>query len=108
MSKILPKDNEDASKNEALYRKPPTVLQMLKSFSGDLVEYVKKGAPNVSPEDYAARLDVCTKCPHIKTQYMRCGLCGCMIEHKAKWKTTACPDNPERWAKQDPVSNDKE
>ena len=31
---------------------------------------------------------------------MRCGLCGCLLEHKAKWKTTTCPDKPERWKKQ--------
>ena len=35
---------------------------------------------------------------------MRCGLCGCLLEHKAKWKTTTCPDKPERWK---PVFMDK-
>jgi len=29
---------------------------------------------------------------------MRCGLCGCLLEHKAKWKTTSCPDS--RWKTQ--------
>ena len=38
---------------------------------------------------------------------MRCGMCGCLVEHKAKWKTTTCPDSPERWAKQDTISNEK-
>ena len=28
---------------------------------------------------------------------MRCGKCGCLIEHKARWKTTNCPDSPSRW-----------
>lgn len=31
---------------------------------------------------------------------MRCGLCGCLLEHKAKWKTTTCPDKPTRWKEQ--------
>ena len=33
---------------------------------------------------------------------MRCGKCGCLLEHKAKWKTADCPDN--KWPKQ---NNDK-
>ena len=39
---------------------------------------------------------------------MRCNLCGCLLEHKAKWKTTTCPDNPQRWDPQEPMeqSND--
>lgn len=32
---------------------------------------------------------------------MRCGKCGCMVEHKAKWRTTTCPDDPQRWKPQD-------
>ena len=31
---------------------------------------------------------------------MRCTLCGCAVEHKAKWKTTTCPDKPTRWKPQ--------
>ena len=80
---------------------------MIKGFSKELVEYIAKGSPNVSPEDYADRLDACRKCPYLKTSHMRCGICGCLVQHKAKWKTTKCPDDPERWTKQDNVSNDK-
>ena len=29
---------------------------------------------------------------------MRCGKCGCLIQHKAKWKTTTCPIN--KWKAQ--------
>ena len=28
---------------------------------------------------------------------MRCGKCGCLLEYKAKWRTTTCPDTPQRW-----------
>jgi len=108
MEKLNPTNNHEISKESDLYYKSPTIFKMLKNFSGELVEYIKKGAPNVSPEDYADRLDACTTCPHIKTKQMRCGLCGCSIQHKAKWKTTTCPDTPERWAKQESISNDKE
>ena len=78
----------------------PNILGMMKSFTRDLAKYIKEGAPNVSPDDYAQRLDACNNCEHIKKVNMRCGLCGCLVEHKAKWKTTNCPDNPSRWKDQ--------
>ena len=78
----------------------PSMFQMLRSFSKELVNYVKEGAPNVTTEDYADRLDVCNNCPNIIKQSMRCRLCGCAMQHKAKWKTSVCPDNPQRWEPQ--------
>ena len=78
----------------------PNMFQMVKSFSKELVNYVKEGAPNVTTEDYADRLDVCNNCPNIIKQSMRCRLCGCAMQHKAKWTTSRCPDNPSRWKKQ--------
>jgi hypothetical protein len=83
-------------------QKTPSILGMIKSFTKDLTKYIKEGAPNVSTEDYAIRLDTCNSCEHLKKSSMRCGKCGCLLEHKAKWKTADCPDN--RWPKQ---NNDK-
>ena len=71
--------------------KSPTMFNMISSFARDLKTYIASGAPNVTTEDYVGSL--------VKPQ-MRCGLCGCMLEHKAKWKTTTCPDKPTRWKKQ--------
>ena len=79
--------------------KLPSIWQMTKSFSKDLTKYISEGAPNVSPEDYKARLSDCNSCEHIIRERMRCGKCGCLIEHKAKWKTTTCPIN--KWKAQD-------
>ena len=79
----------------------PSIFTMIKSFTKDLTKYIKEGAPNVSPKDYALRLDICNTCEHLKKSSMRCGACGCLLEHKAKWKTTTCPDKPQRWAKED-------
>jgi hypothetical protein len=83
--------------------KPPSVWQMAKNFSKEVAKYVAEGAPNVSQEDYEARLAACDACPHLMREKMRCGLCGCMLETKARWRTTTCPDDPTRWAKQDPT-----
>ena len=76
------------SQNE---QKTLSIFGMMKSFTKDLAKYIKEGAPNVSLEDYATRLDICKGCEYLKESSMRCGKCGCLLEHKAKWKTTDCP-----------------
>lgn len=82
----------------------PSILQMMKSFTSELTKWVKEGAPNVSPEDYAMRLDICNGCEFLKKESMRCSKCGCLLEHKAKWKTADCPEN--KWPIQEPPPND--
>jgi hypothetical protein len=76
-------------------QKSPSIFQMMKSFTKDLTKYIKEGAPNVTPESYAMRLDICNGCEYLKKQSMRCGACGCLLEHKAKWKTAECPK--DKW-----------
>tara|TARA_R110002072_G_scaffold129718_1_gene268313 strand:- start:1067 stop:1402 length:336 start_codon:yes stop_codon:yes gene_type:complete len=72
-------------------------LQMVKNFSSEIKEYVKQGAPNVTKSQYTERVQECDACPHLEREHMRCGMCGCYVEHKAKWQTANCPDN--RWEK---------
>ena len=79
-------------------QKPPSIFTMMKTFTNELGKWIKEGAPNVSPEDYAERLDVCSTCEHLLKASMRCGACGCLLEHKAKWRTTDCPK--KKWPKQ--------
>ena len=78
----------------------PSLFQMIRGFTKDLTKYISEGAPNVSAEDYGDRLDACNSCPHLLKDSMKCGICGCLIENKAKWQTTTCPDTPPRWAPQ--------
>mgnify|MGYP006413040569 FL=1 len=78
-------------------KKMPSIFTMAKNFAKDLGTYIKEGAPNVSNKQYTERLEACNKCPNLDKKSMRCTLCGCAIEHKAKWKTTICPDKPARW-----------
>ena len=80
--------------------KGPTMFNMISSFARELKTYIANGAPNVTTEDYVERLDACNTCEHLIEPQIRCGLCGCLLEHKAKWKTTKCPDNPPRWKTQ--------
>ena len=79
--------------------KPPNIFKMMKSFGKDLSKYVMAGAPNCSTEDYKERLLTCDACPHLMRNVMRCGKCGCLVEHKAKWRTTTCPI--KKWKPQD-------
>mgnify|MGYP001187034599 FL=1 len=78
-----------------------SVYKMVKGFVKEAVKFAKEGAPHVTAKQYEQRLNACFSCPHLKEDVERCGLCGCLIEHKAKWATTTCPDKEEqRW---DPV-----
>ena len=93
--------------NNNLYQKPPSLFQMLKSFSKEVLTHIANGRKNVSTKDYAERLEACYSCPHLIKHNMRCGLCGCLVQHKAKWETTTCPDNPQRWKEQKIASNEE-
>jgi len=75
----------------------PSMFEMARNFAGDLASYIAKGAPNVTHPAYVRRLTACDACPHLIKDKMRCGKCGCLVEHKAKWQTTTCPDTPSRW-----------
>ena len=83
-------------------KKKPSILDMMKTFTKEVIEYAKEGAPHVTEGQYNARLRTCKGCPYLKQEVMRCGKCGCMVEHKAKWATSTCPD--KRWT---PVKNEK-
>tara|TARA_R100001594_G_scaffold148003_1_gene202167 strand:- start:2543 stop:2806 length:264 start_codon:yes stop_codon:yes gene_type:complete len=79
-------------------KKLPSILEMIKNFSRDLAVYIANGSPNVTEEDYKERLETCQSCPSLKESVMRCMTCGCLVEHKAKWKTTVCPE--DKWKDQ--------
>ena len=82
----------------------PSIFKMIRNFSKDMVKYIKEGAPNVSTNDYAGRLSVCRGCPSYIKASARCGECGCLLEHKAKWKTAECPLN--KWKSQKDKEDD--
>lgn len=77
--------------------KTPSFMDMMKTFGKEVIEYAKQGAPSVTENQYNTRIKTCASCPHLKRASMRCGKCGCLVEHKAKWATTTCPD--KRWPK---------
>ena len=74
-----------------------SAFKMLKQFATEVKKYAEAGAPHVSTSQYKQRVDACAECEHLRKKTDRCGLCGCLIEHKAKWATSKCPDKPQRW-----------
>lgn len=75
-----------------------SAIEMLKTFASEVVKYAEAGAPHVTKVEYQKRIEACKDCPHLRVKVDRCGLCGCLVEHKAKWATAACPDDPKRWS----------
>ena len=51
--------------NQNNEQKPPSIFKMMKTFTKELTTWIKEGAPNVTPESYATRLDICSGCEHI-------------------------------------------
>ena len=90
------KDKKE-DENEHLYVKPPSFLEMAKNFTKAAGKHIANGMKSVSQEVYIDRLDACNKCPFLVEEQKRCGKCGCILEHKAKWETSECPDTPSRW-----------
>jgi hypothetical protein len=78
------------------------IFKLTLQFAKEAGVYIAKGMPNVSPEEYEARLQTCQACPlkiQLKgTSTNQCSACGCVIETKAKWATSDCPK--KKWAKQ--------
>jgi len=74
--------------------KPITTL--LSNFLKEASTFLANGAPVVEPEVYTKRMKACYDCEHI-TENIKCGICGCHMEMKAKWGTASCPDTPPRW-----------
>ena len=92
-------NNKDDKKDENahLYVTPPSFFTMAKNFAKAAGKHVANGMKAVSQEVYMERLDACNKCPFLVKDQKRCGKCGCMLEHKAKWESADCPDTPSRW-----------
>jgi hypothetical protein len=68
------------------------IFRFLKS----LIRYIFTGhVQNVTFEEYARRIDICSKCDKINQYNYTCGVCGCYMDKKAKWSTEHCDD--EKW-----------
>ena len=73
------------------YMKPPSFLEMAKTFTSSVADFIKKGAPIVSKPVYVNRLATCNSCEYLIRKSMRCKSCGCLLQTKARMETAHCP-----------------
>ena len=78
--------------NENNYIKPPSFLQMVKTFAKEITQFVKTGAEVVDVSTYTTRLGECNRCEYLKRDSMRCLACGCLLQAKARMKSAHCPE----------------
>ena len=76
-------------------QKFPSLWKMVKTFSSEVAKHIADGGKNVSTAEYERRLKTCSTCPFFKAEKDRCGSCGCLVEHKAKWRSSSCPE--KKW-----------
>ena len=93
-----PKDLEDYKAGKItedshphLYEAPPSFLQMVRNFKKDVKNFVKSGADIMDSAGYTNRLAECNECEYLIRKSMRCGACGCLLEAKARMKSSYCP-----------------
>jgi len=91
------KEKNNKDENNHLHYKAPSFFEMASNFTRAAGKHIANGMKAVTKEVYIDRLDACNRCPHLLKEKKRCGLCGCNLEHKAKWETSECPDKPSRW-----------
>tara|TARA_Y100001938_G_scaffold149474_1_gene236406 strand:- start:2017 stop:2247 length:231 start_codon:yes stop_codon:yes gene_type:complete len=73
----------------------PNFLDKVKSVIKDTAKYLADGAKNVPEEEYLRRAKICDSCVHFVRKKNACGICGCYMHVKAKWKISECPK--EKW-----------
>ena len=61
-----------------------------------LKKHGNDGFKHVTVTEYTTRMKTCVDCEHF-TKTQSCGLCGCHMPVKARWRTTQCADNPPKW-----------
>lgn len=52
-------------------------------------------ADKLSKEDQFCRLEVCNTCDHLRKLSRQCGLCGCFIDLKVKYRNSEC--DADKW-----------
>ena len=67
-------------------------IQGFKNFIGDVGQSVAEGTnPLIDKSFVQERLNICNDCGQFNEISKRCYLCGCFMEHKAKFKDAECP-----------------
>tara|TARA_R100001463_G_scaffold79454_1_gene133895 strand:+ start:1403 stop:1726 length:324 start_codon:yes stop_codon:yes gene_type:complete len=97
--KIYIGDEPKAKKEEGHVVEPPPLKDQIVGFAKSFTKWVSEGAPLVTPKVYMERLTTCHVCPSFNKKQGRCLECGCMMEYKARMKTSECPKH--KWKEED-------
>ena len=69
----------------------PSFVDKVKSIVKDTTKYIASGARNTTKDEFLKRAEICDSCVHFIHKTTTCGICGCWMHVKAKWKTSKCP-----------------
>jgi len=72
-------------------QKMPSLIQQAKNLGGSVINHIKEGMKQATPEKQKERLDICYKCPLYAADSGRCTSCGCFLKVKASWESSKCP-----------------
>jgi|5_EtaG_2_1085323.scaffolds.fasta_scaffold03427_4 hypothetical protein len=73
----------------------PSFLDKVKNIAKDTAAYLVDGARNVPKEEFIRRAGICDSCVHFIHNQSTCGICGCWMDVKAKWRKSKCPK--DKW-----------
>lgn len=78
----------------------PTIMEMVNSFSGDMVQWAAAKFARSTRAEINQRLDICRACDYMDKEALhgsgRCKKCGCSIWAKVRLKSSKCPVG--KWA----------
>jgi hypothetical protein len=72
---------------------PPGLLKRAGSLAkaiGSETKAIVQGQPNLTAQQVAARLAVCTSCDQLRSN-RACAKCGCFVDAKARFRSQDCP-----------------
>lgn len=70
---------------------PPGMIRTGLNFLAAISRYAAAGCPNVTADQFRARIEVCGKCHMCRHGRCLAHSCGCFIESKAQMATEDCP-----------------
>ena len=68
----------------------PSMMTQAKNLASATAAHVRDGLNIVSDDQYLERLKICEGCEYMRKD-RRCAKCGCLLDKKAKWRSSSCP-----------------
>ncbi len=69
----------------------PTLAEKIINLTVAGLKHVANGLKNVSDEEKAKIMEICSGCEVLNKNDNSCGNCGCFVSVKAAWESEKCP-----------------